>query len=365
MNQAISSINAQKDQHGLRNLDPSELASDSPAARAFVPVIDARNNISSNDLVQKFHQHKDQILATYQQSGVVLLRGWPIPDTGIAENLLKDMDFAFDNEYLGGASPRTPLSKHFFTSTEAPAPYVITFHTEMCYLEQRPSKIFFYCIEPPQKYGETPIFDCAAIYQALDPELRDKIESLGMMYQRYFVEQPAKLFNVYKTWKDAFNAKNKEEVEAACVKQGMTWQWQNNGGLLTQTKIPGVIQHPTSGEKCLSLTIYNGHAAPYDMKKFRQRINPLARFALSNLVRSQYAKNNVFMRTLWGDGSNISKNETQAIIDTAWQSSTMFHWQKGDLLLIDNIRCGHGRLNVSPPRQIAAALGDPYRLQDL
>ena len=40
----------------------------------------------------------------------------------------------------------------------------------------------------------------------------------------------------------------------------------------------------------------------------------------------------------------------------------VFRWQRRDLLILDNIRCGHGRLNVIKPRRIAAALGDPYQL---
>ena len=68
------------------------------------------------------------------------------------------------------------------------------------------------------------------------------------------------------------------------------------------------------------------------------------------------------MKTLWGDGSQITAKETRTMIDTAWSCSTVFKWQHGDLLILDNIRSGHGRLNVVKPRKIAAALGDPYTI---
>ncbi len=335
------------------------MAADRPNKDGFVPVIEQTEEalfesvLSDSDVLKQVQNNIDEY-------GSTLLRGLPIADTNQAEKLLLALGVEFDDDYLGGASPRSRLSDHFFTSTEAPAPYVITFHTEMCYLKQRPSKIFFYCITEPASDGETPVFDCAAIYDQFPADIQGKIEEKGMIYQRYFVNKKARFFNVYKTWMDAFQATSQQQVEEACRQQGLDFEWQANGGLITRAKMPGVIVDPKSGKKCISLTLYNGESAPYDMFKFKQRINPLARLGLSALVRSQYAKEKVFMKTLWGDGSDISPQETRTMIDTAWNCSTLFKWKKGDLLILDNIRSGHGRLNVVKPRKIAAALGDPY-----
>lgn len=345
-----------------RGLTEHEIAADSPNQESFLSVLQAPDQngtfaelMQDSDVQARLHQ-------TYAETGAVLLRGFPIQDTSEAETFLSSWGTTFDDEYLGGASPRSRLSEHFFTSTEAPPSYVISFHTEMCYLRQRPGKIFFYCITEPSKHGETPIFDCAGIYQSLRPELRKKIDQLGMVYERYFGTRKARFFNVYKTWRDAFHAETQEQAELACQQQGLEFEWQSNGGLITRARMPGVMMDPQSGKPCISLTLYNGEAAPYDLRTFAHRINPFKRFALSSFIRSQYAKKHVFMRTLWGDGSEISPTETRELIDAAWASSTLFKWQQGDLLILDNIRCGHGRLNVVKPRKIAAALGDPYQL---
>lgn len=349
-----------------RGLSKDEVAQDSPNKTPFVSVLENSGQDDFNTILASFSDANSEttqkVKSELAQKGAVLLRGWPIQETAQAEQLLSALGIKFDDEYLGGASPRSRLSKHFFTSTEAPAPFVISFHTEMCYLKQRPGKVFFHCLTEPSIFSETPVFDCANIFANLTPELQDKIESLGMIYQRYFVAKKARFFNVYKTWMDSFNATTREQVEAACEQQGLSYQWQSNGGLITKTKMPGMMVHPQSGEKCISLTLYNGESAPYDMSRFSQRINPLVRLALSTFIRSQYSSKRVFMRTLWGDGSDISTAETRALIDTAWASSNCFKWQKNDLLLLDNIRCGHGRLNVVKPRKIAAALGDPYTI---
>lgn len=343
-------------------LTRAELADDSPNQDSMVALLQPSKptglsffELSKPLLIQK-------ISSVLSENGAIILRNVGIDSLAQAEELLIQLGVEFDNHYVGGASPRSRLSDYFFTSTEAPAPYVISYHTEMCYSFERPGKIFFYCVSPPPQYGETPVFDCQQIWRGLPTELKDKIESLGVMYQRYFVAKKSRLLNVYKTWMDAFNVTTQEQAEQVFKQQKLIFDWQPDGSLVTRSKVPGVIKHPTTGEKCLSLTLYNSESASYDLKKFAHRINPISRFFLSSFMRFLYARKNVFMRTLWGDGSEISATETRQIIDAAWKVSTLFQWQQNDLLMIDNIRYGHGRLNVVKPRVIAAALGDVYRL---
>ena len=61
----------------------------------------------------------------------------------------------------------------------------------------------------------------------------------------------------------------------------------------------------------------------------------------------------------------MTKQETRTLIDAAWANSDLFRWRQGDLLVLDNIRMGHGRLNVdnrqqAQPRRIAVAMADGY-----
>lgn len=344
-----------------RMLTADEMAVDSPNPKGFISVIE-KPGFENHQQVLSDPELIASVRDALADSGAVLLRGLPIADTAEAEAVLGAFDVKFDDDYLGGASPRSRLSEHFFTSTEAPAQFVISFHTEMCYLKNRPGKVFFYCITKPEQYGETSVFDCAEIFANLPAEMQHKIETLGMMYQRYFVNKKARFFNVYKTWMDSFQADTREQAEAACREQGLDFEWQANGGLTTRNKMPGMIVDPKSGKKCISLTLYNSESASYDMYTFKRRINTFSRLAFSTFIRAQYARKNVFLKTLWGDGSEITPAETRLLIDAAWQQSNLFQWQSGDLLILDNIRCGHGRLNVIPPRKIAAALGDPYSI---
>jgi len=118
-----------------------ELAGDSRGDTPFVSVLKAEKAHNFSTLIDAMEQSNSpiakQVKATLEESGAVLLRGLNLNDTSQAERVLSALGTRFDDNYLGGASPRSRLSDHFFTSTEAPAPYVISFHTEMCYLRQR------------------------------------------------------------------------------------------------------------------------------------------------------------------------------------------------------------------------------------
>ena len=343
-----------------RALKTSELSKDNLNSSPALAVIDADKLGAGTDLLSD--QSSLSVLKdTLVENGAVLIRNWPLHSIEDANKLLENLDVQFET-YLAGASPRTRLTKNFYTSTEIPKLFVVPFHTEMCYVQRRPRKLFFYCDAPPERAGETPIFDAAAIFENLPPEIQDKVENLGVIYQRYFVNKEARFLNVYKTWMDSLQAETREEAEQTCRRQGLEFEWQEDGGLITRNALPACVIEPTTGRKCLNLTLQNAYATPHDMYKFKHRFNPVLRLALAGLVKSQFTRKKVFLKTLWGDGSEISEAETQAIIDTAWKYSTLFTWQQGDMVLIDNIRCGHGRLNVKKPRKIVAALGDFYNV---
>lgn len=58
----------------------------------------------------------------------------------------------------------------------------------------------------------------------------------------------------------------------------------------------------------------------------------------------------------FGDGSSIPRHYITAIRQAIWDETVKFRWEKGDLLLIDNLRLGHGRMPFKSDRKILAAL---------
>ena len=65
------------------------------------------------------------------------------------------------------------------------------------------------------------------------------------------------------------------------------------------------------------------------------------------------------VQILYGDGTPIPPDEMAEIRRATWDHSVLFRWKKGDVLVLDNILTGHGRMNVEGPRKILASFADP------
>jgi hypothetical protein len=68
-----------------------------------------------------------------------------------------------------GDLPRVEVSGKVYGSTPYPPEQAILFHNESSHLHYWPLKIWFFCVQPAQQGGETPIVDCRKVYQLLDP----------------------------------------------------------------------------------------------------------------------------------------------------------------------------------------------------
>jgi hypothetical protein len=111
--------------------------------------------------------------------------------------------------------------------------------------------------------------------------------------------------------------------------------------------------------------MFNADAFIYNFRQFKERYNPALRMALEWFMRREYAGKNTFLQVLHGCGTPFSKEEGEEIQRAAWANAIIFPWQTGDLLLIDNIRFGHARLNVKLPRRLVAAMADAYDVRSI
>ena len=302
--------------------------------------------------------------ASYNQHGRVLMRGFDVGTIECFEDLLTNLGFDLAAHYTGGASPRHLVSKKTFSSTEAPKHFILSYHNEMAYLNERPRHISFYCKQASPNYSETPIFDCASLLAKLPLSLQQKLEQKGVRYVRHFYTKPHRI-NVNKTWKEAFGVDAKQQLETILTATEFDYSWLTDELLQVNFNAPAVLVDPTTGNKVINIAALNQWTLHYSMERFKHRYSWWVRKVVDWYVIYQYTKKDVFFETRFGDGVSFTREETRLIQNASYDAATLFKWQNEDILLLDNIRYGHGRLNVEQPeiRMNAAALGDIYDIR--
>jgi hypothetical protein len=66
--------------------------------------------------------------------------------------------------------------------------------------------------------------------------------------------------------------------------------------------------------------------------------------------------------TYYGDGTPIEIEVINEIGNAYEASKKYFTWQKGDILLLDNMLMSHGRNSYKGQRSIIVGMADPYSL---
>jgi hypothetical protein len=68
--------------------------------------------------------------------------------------------------------------------------------------------------------------------------------------------------------------------------------------------------------------------------------------------------------TYFGDGTALTEEEARTLNDAYDEVTMRESWQPGDLMLVDNILCAHGRESFRGNRKIVVSMGDPLPLSD-
>ncbi|HYD81669.1 MAG TPA: TauD/TfdA family dioxygenase [Paucimonas sp.] len=319
---------------------------------------------SLGDIRAHFRAHADRIKRQVREQGVLLFRGLPVSQPEEYEQILESLDYDLYRSNYGGASPRSNVTGKTFVSTEAPSPFIIGVHTEFCYQTTRPGMISFFCVTPAAGFGETPLFDLHGLWNDLGEPLRNKLQTDGLLYKRVFFGKKS-LINFHKTWQDTFETRDKEVVRKFLEAEGMRYAWDASDNLSTELKLPAVLNDPLSGLPCISITTFNADSFIHNFRHFKERYHPVLRKMLEWFVTFEYNRKNSFLKVLHGCGRRFTREESVEIQRAAWANAIIFPWQTGDLLLIDNIRFGHARLNVRKPRRLIAAMADPYDVRSI
>ena len=272
--------------------------------------------------------------------GAILFRGFKL-DTVIGfEQLVRAVSETL-LPYGERSSPRTEIKKGVFTSTEHPADQYIHFHNEQSYTRSWPMKLWFFCMEPAEKGGATPIADGRKVLELLAPEIRERFIEKGVRYVRNYGS------GMGLSWQTAFQTTNREDVEVYCRNASIDYEWTNGDKLRTSQLYEAVVPHPKTGE-----AVWFEHTAFFHITS----VEPVLRKTLLAEFNEEYLPFN----TYYGDASPIEDSVLDSIRTAYKQAGVRFPWQKGDVLLIDNMLVSHSREAYEGVRKILVAMTELY-----
>ncbi|KAF2112973.1 hypothetical protein BDV96DRAFT_579507 [Lophiotrema nucula] len=284
-------------------------------------------------------QAQDGILTKkLAQHGTLLFRGLPIHDANDFSKFAHAFGYT-PHEIIGIVVNRPLLAPNVAPANEAPKEVLIYSHNESPQVPHAPEYIFFYSHKAPSKGGETPISSSLELFHRAQQEIPDFISELaakGILSKvTYKVE---KQYEGGSTLKQAFGkevqdgddeATRRRKVEEQIQRYGRsehtTWQWSEDGQTLILTHhLPAIRTQPNTNLP----TLFTGLAAYY--KNFISNPTP------------QSGKRNITQQ-LYGDGTPIPEKYLAKLAEITEEIRVLHKWQRGDVLVYDNIISQHGR----------------------
>lgn len=321
----------------LVNIRP--LNEDRPLPLLIEPAVDGL------DLASWAADHKEQVEELLLKHAGILFRGFGISNVEEFQGVIRAL-YGQMLEYSDRVQPRNQVAGKVYTSTLYPPDQIIELHNESAYAANWALRILFYCEIPAAEGGETPVADCRRILDHLSPEVLRTFEEKELQYLRNMGDG----FGI--SWQTSFQTEDREEAEVFAKRNGIEVEWKGGDRVRTRARRPAIVRHPKTGEKVWFNAAMSSHVST---------LAPEAREALL----SQYAEEDLPKHVFHGDGSPIDPALLDAIREAQRQETVAFLWQKGDVLLLDNMLASHGRLTYRGDRKVVVGMAEPVGIHDL
>jgi len=271
--------------------------------------------------------------------GAILFRGFRSEGVPDFERFVRDTS-GEPLAYSERSSPRSQVRGGIYTSTDYPPAHPIFLHNEQSYNTTFPMRIFFYCLAPSATGGQTPIADTRRVLKGLSAPTRRRFEENGYMYVRNFSDG----FGL--NWRTAFQTEDPAAVEAYCRDSDIDFEWKKGGRLRTWQVRRVTARHPTTGD----LAWFN-HATFFHLSTLDEEIQ--------HRLRAEFGDEALPNQTYYGDGKPIPPAVLEELRAAYLAEKTMFPWREGDVLMLDNMLCAHGREPFEGPRQVVVGMAQP------
>ncbi|MEX2306696.1 MAG: TauD/TfdA family dioxygenase [Pirellulales bacterium] len=283
----------------------------------------------------------EELLAQSAQHGAILFRGFPLSspqdfDAFIAAFSLVNFPYY---ESLSNAV-RVNWTERVFSANEAPPEVTIYFHHEMAQTPIFPARLFFFCQQPAEDGGETPVCRSDILFERLAqrcPQFARDCEEKGLQYTNVMPAENDPKSGMGRSWQSTLGAETPEKAEARLRSLGYSWEWSPDGCLRATTPVLPAVREVSPGHTSF----------------FNQLI---AAFRGWKDARNDPAK-----AIRFGDGSPLDRDAVQVAINLADELTFDIPWQRGDVVLVDNFLTMHGRRTFRGTRKVLASLADPHR----
>jgi alpha-ketoglutarate-dependent taurine dioxygenase len=238
-----------------------------------------------------------------------------------------------------GEHPRENLGGKVYTPIFYPPDKKVLWHNENSFNYRWPLKIWFCCVRPAERGGETPLADSREFYDRLAPRIRDRFAEKQVMYVRNYGKGPGL------DWQTVFKTTDRREVERLCRESLMEFEWTDDDGLRTRAVRPAVVRHPKTGRMVWFNQAQHWHISCLD---------PATRRALTSVFREEDLPRNCY----YGDGTSIEDSDMEEILSLYQELEVSFPWQARDVLMLDNLLTAHARNPFAGERKLLVAMGE-------
>ncbi|MFF2026840.1 TauD/TfdA family dioxygenase [Streptomyces sp. NPDC058171] len=293
------------------------------------------------DATSWVREHADHIRRAVAEHGAALVRGLDLRNRASAVAAVR----AVIGEGMAereGFAPRDAYAPGVYSSSHWPNDQPMCMHHELSYAATTPRLMAFACVVPPTSGGVTALADARAVLRDLPAEIVESFDKHGWRLVRSY--NPL----VGTTWQDAFGTRDRAELERYCATNDVDARWLKDGSLITTQSRPAVVPHPETGERC-----------------WFNQIAFLNEWTMEPAVRefliAEFGPGGLPFNTFFGDGSPLDRPTVDHINEVYEKHTVREPWQRGDLLVVDNVRTAHSREVYSGRREIVVGLGEPFR----
>ncbi len=279
---------------------------------------------------------RDELVRLSSEHGAILFRRFPLHSDRDFDQFVAAFGLTnFPYEESLSNAVRINRTKRVFTANEAPSDVRILLHHEMAQTPVYPSRLFFFCEQPAESGGETPLCRSDVLLDQLRerrPGFAQKCEDRGLKYSNVMPATSDAGSGMGRSWKSTFRADNRPVAEEQMRSLGYSWDWLDDGSLRASTPVLPAVKGLPAGRQ----TFFNQLIAAAGGWKD---------------IRNDPSKAITF-----GDGSPLDLDDVAIAVEISNELTFDLAWQHGDVALVDNLVTMHGRRPFTGTRKVLASL---------